>query len=52
MVSSKFEGKSFQRVQIVKMILQRNGTIPKSYSLCNHNCKLISPIDAFPWRET
>ena len=52
MVSSRFEGKIFQRVQTVKMIFIKNGTIPKGYNLDNNNCTFISPIYTFPWRET
>ena len=52
MVSSKFERKSFQRIQTVKMIFIKNGTIPKSYNLYNNNCTFISPIYTLPWRET
>ena len=35
MVSSKFEGESFQRSQTVNMIFIKKGTIPKSYNLYN-----------------
>ena len=52
MVSSKFEGKSFQQIQTAKMIFIKNGTIPKGYQLYNNNCTFISPIYTFPWRET
>ena len=36
MVSSKSEGKRFQRNQTVKMII-KGGTIPKNYNLYNNN---------------
>ena len=52
MVSSKFERKSFQRIQTVKKIFIKNGTIPKGYNLYINNCTFISPIYAFPWRQT
>ena len=52
MVSSKFEGKSFQRIQAVKMIFKKNGTIPKGYNLYNNICTFISTIFTFPWRQT
>ena len=52
MVSSKFEGKSFQRIQTVKMIFIKDCTIPKSYNLYKNNCTFVSPIDTNPWRET
>ena len=42
MVSSKFEGKSFQRTQTVKMIFIKDGTIPKSYNLNNLDCTFFS----------
>ena len=51
MVSSKFEGESFQRIQTVKMIYINNGTIPKGYNSYINNCTFISLIYTFPWRE-
>ena len=51
MVSSKSEGKRFQRNQTVKMIFMKSGTIPKSYHLYNNNCTFISPIFTFSWWE-
>ena len=52
MVSSKFEGKKFQRVKQSTWFLLKNGTLPKSYNLHNNNCTFFSPIHTFPWRET